>query len=92
LAHHKSAVKRARQGEEARLRNNARKTRVKGLIKEVHQVADEGTPEEAQRVLTTTIRAISKAASKGTFHKKTASRKIARLSRHVHKSQVSDSA
>ncbi len=92
MAHHKSAEKRARQGERARLRNNTRKTRVKGLIKEVHRVANEGTPEEAQQVLIKTIRTIDKAASRGTFLKKTASRKIARLSRFVHKAQISGSA
>lgn len=92
MAHHKSAEKRARQGERARLRNNMRKTRVKGLIKEVHRVASEGSPEEAQQVLIKTIRTIDKAASHGTFLKKTASRKIARLSRFVHKAQISGSA
>ena len=91
MAHHKSAIKRALQGEQARLRNNARKTRIRNLVKEVHQAAAEGTPEEAQAILITTISTISKAASKGTYKKETASRKIARLSRLVHKSQVSDS-
>ena len=46
MATHKSAIKRARQGEDARQRNNARKTRVKGLVKEVNRQVKEGFSEE----------------------------------------------
>ena len=50
------------------------------------------SPEEAQEVLKQAIKAIDRAAAKGTMHRKTASRRIARLSRHVFKAQSSDAA
>ena len=85
MANHKSAIKRARQSEDRRLRNQVRKTRVKNVVKKVRSVA--GSPEESPKALQEAMRVIDNAASKGTLHKKTASRKIARLSRLVFKSQ-----
>ena len=40
MANHKSALKRAKQSETKRLRNKAVKTRVKHLVKNVHQAVD----------------------------------------------------
>lgn len=87
MANHKSAIKRARQNENRRLRNQVRKTRVKNIVKTVRTAT--GTPEESQNALREAMRVINQAASKGTLHKKTASRKIARLSRHLFKAQQS---
>ena len=86
MANHKSALKRVRQSEKRRLRNKINKTRVKNVVKATHEAAAE-SPEKAAELLKSAMQTIDKAASKGTLHRKTASRKIARLARMVFKTQ-----
>lgn len=83
MATHKSAIKRANQSEVRRVRNRARKTVVKNVVKRVRVALASKSVEEAQAALTQAIPVIDKAASKGTLHRKTASRKISRLSSQV---------
>jgi len=83
LANHKSAIKRARQNEVRRLRNKSSKTRVKNITKELRLAADEKSNEAALNKLNTAKSIIDKAAKKGVIHKRTASRKISRLSKLV---------
>jgi small subunit ribosomal protein S20 len=83
LANHKSAVKRARQNEKRRVRNKAVKTRIKHLTKEVRQASGEASKEEALVKLKAAQSIVDKALKKGVIHKKTAARKISRLSRLV---------
>ena len=87
MANHKSAVKRARQSEIRRLRNRAVKTRVKSVVKQVRQAAAENSTEAVQAGLVTAQSAIDKAAKKGVLHKRTAARKISRLSKLARSSQ-----
>jgi small subunit ribosomal protein S20 len=82
LANHKSAIKRARQSEDRRLRNRMTKTQVKNVVKSVRLAADEKSPETAA-TLKQAQSIIDKAAKKGTLHKRTAARKISRLSKLV---------
>ena len=89
MANHKSALKRARQNEQKRLRNQIRKTRVKNMVKATRAAAEEN-PAEAMKTLRETISIIDRAASKGTLHPRTASRKIARLSKMVAKAQTGE--
>jgi len=84
LATHKSAIKRAKQNEARRLRNRARKTRVKNVVKKVRTAIENNSAEEAQAALQEAIPVIDKAASKGSIHHRTAARKISRLSKQVH--------
>jgi len=83
LANHKSAIKRARQNEVRRLRNKSTKTRVKKITKDVQLAADEKSNETALNQLNVAKSIIDKATKKGVIHKRTASRKISRLSRLV---------
>lgn len=83
MANHKSAIKRAKQNENRRLANKAVKTRVKGMVKAVRQAMEAKEAEQAAEALDQAIPVIDKAASKGVIHRKTASRKISRLARHV---------
>lgn len=82
MANHKSAIKRARQSEDRRLRNRMTKTQVKNVVKNVRLAADEKSPETAA-TLKHAQSIIDKAAKKGTLHKRTAARKISRLSKLV---------
>ena len=83
MAEHKSALKRARQNEKRRLRNKSTKTRVKSIVKSVRLSVSEQSKEEVLSELKTAQSIIDNAAKKGVIHKKTASRKISRLSRLV---------
>jgi len=83
LATHKSAMKRARQNIVRRRRNRSVRTRVKNVIKQVRLAIKEGSKEAARAALAKAIPVIDKAAGKGVIHKRTASRKISRLTRQV---------
>jgi small subunit ribosomal protein S20 len=83
LADHKSELKRARQNEIRRMRNKAVKSRVKSIIKEVQLAVGETAIETAREKLNIAKSVIDKAAKKKVLHKRTAARKISRLSRSV---------
>ncbi len=82
MANHKSAKKRAKQSQVRRLRNRSVKTSLKTLEKKVRAAGEAG--DDAKNELMRQIQsAFHKAAKKGIIHKKTASRKISRLSKLV---------
>jgi small subunit ribosomal protein S20 len=83
LANHKSALKRNRQNQKARLRNRSNRSRVKTAIKAIQTAIEEQSVEKAQEALKAAIPVIDKAAVKGAYHKKNASRKVSRLTRRV---------
>lgn len=85
MANHKSAMKRAKQSEARRLRNRARKTRMKTAIRGLEEAISGGSREAMQEQLQQAISIIAKTASKGVIHQNTASRKISRLTRRVNK-------
>ena len=81
MANHKSAIKRARHNEIRRVRNKVTKTRIKGVTKSVRMAA--GSGDDAADALNSAKSVIDNAVKKGAIHKKTAARKISRLSKHV---------
>ena len=81
MANHKSAIKRARQNEIRRLRNKAVKTRIKSIVKDVRSSAGEASGEETKAKLNAAQSVIDKASKKGVIHKRTAARKISRLTK-----------
>ena len=83
MANHKSAEKRNRQALERRLRNRANRSKLKTVVKNLNDAIDAGAAEDAKEALQTAIPVIAKTASKGTIHKKNASRKISRLTKRV---------
>ena len=83
MANHKSALKRARQNELSRLRNKAIKTRVKSIVKDVRSSVEDSSNGDVMAKLTAAQTLIDKASKKGVIHKKTAARKISRLSKLV---------
>ncbi|NOR10739.1 MAG: 30S ribosomal protein S20 [Desulfovibrionaceae bacterium] len=83
MANHKSALKRNRQSLVRRARNRANKSKVKTAVRAVDEAIEQGAVEAAQAALIVAIPVIQKAASKGTFHRKTASRKVSRLTKRV---------
>jgi len=84
LANHKSAIKRNRQNEKRSTRNRGLRTQVKSHTKNVLTAVAEKNVEEAQKSLKEATTIISKVASKGVLHSRTASRKISGLTKKVH--------
>ena len=82
MANHKSAKKRAKQSQVRRLRNRSTKTTLKNLEKSL-RAAQESGADTKDELMRQTQSAIHKAAKKGILHKKTASRKISRLTKLV---------
>ena len=83
LANHPSALKRSRQNLKRRFRNKSVKTRVKKLTKQVRLAVNENSSEAAGAQLNTAKSVIDNASKKGVIHRKTAARKISRLSKFV---------
>ena len=84
MANHKSALKRNRQSLVRRDRNRANRTKVKTAVKKIDTAIEvEVSVEKAQEALLAAIPIIERAAVKGAFHKKTASRKVSRLTKRV---------
>nr|WP_330359992.1 30S ribosomal protein S20 [[Ruminococcus] torques] len=83
LANIKSAKKRILVNETKAARNKAIKSKVKTAVKKVEAAVAAKDAETAKTALRAAIVEISKAGTKGVYHKKTVSRKISRLSKAV---------
>jgi small subunit ribosomal protein S20 len=85
VANHPSAEKRNRQRIKRTLRNRQIKSAVRTLLKRVHTALQGKDKDKAQAALKVAVVALDKAASKGVFHPKAASRTVSRLSAQVHR-------
>ncbi|MCR4671925.1 MAG: 30S ribosomal protein S20 [Lachnospiraceae bacterium] len=85
MANIKSAKKRIKVIEAKTLRNKMIKSGVKTSVKKVYSAIESGDKEAANSALIAATSDIDRAASKGVFHKNTASRKVSRLSQAVNK-------
>ena len=79
MANHKSAMKRARQTIVRTERNRVVKSKVRTAVRDFRAAIAEGKLEDADALLMKATRELRKAASKGVFHKRNASRRVARL-------------
>jgi len=84
MANHPSAEKRNRQRATRTTRNRAVTSNVRTQVKRVRAAIAGKDKAAAQKALKAAISQIDKAATKGTVHRKAASRTIARLSAQVH--------
>lgn len=85
MANIKSAKKRILVERRNAARNKSIKSKVKTAIKKVDEAVAAKDASTANTALTAAISEINRAASKGVYHKKTASRKISRLTIAVNK-------
>ncbi len=85
MANIKSAKKRILVERRNAERNKSIKSCVKTAVKKVDAAVAAKDKDAAATALTAAISEINKAASKGVYHKKTASRKISRLTVAVNK-------
>jgi small subunit ribosomal protein S20 len=88
VANIKSAEKRARIAEKARLRNKAYKSAMKTRIKNFEKLAVDGDLEKAEVALKDASSYLDKLASKGIIHKNAAARKKSRLSKRINNNAV----
>lgn len=88
MANHKSALKRDRQSKVRRLRNRINKSKMKSVVGRVEEAIEAGSEEQAREALQSAASVIQKTASKGSIHKKTASRKVSRLTKRVNQMQA----
>lgn len=79
MAHTRSAIKRIRQAERRRLRNQMVKSRVKTLIKRARSVIEAGNLEQARLSVGDAISALDRAAERGILHRNNAARRKSRL-------------
>jgi small subunit ribosomal protein S20 len=86
MIRHKSTEKRARQNKKRYQSNRAVKssvkTGVKNLLAAIETKNKEGSASQLKKVIST----LNKASSKGIVHKKTASRRISRLTKRTNRS------
>lgn len=85
MANIKSAKKRIKVIETKTLRNKMIKSKVKTIIKKLEAAVAAGDKELAQSLLVTATSELSKACSKGVYHKNTVSRKVSRMATAVNK-------
>ena len=83
MANIKSAKKRVLTSQIRADRNKAVKSRVKTYVKKTEAAIATGDKAVAEEALKVSIGEISKAASKGIYHKNTAARKVSRLTKAV---------
>ncbi len=81
MANIKSAKKRIKVIEKKTARNKRVKGHVKTALKEFDAAIVAGNLEDAKAKLVVAEKKLMQAASKGTLHKKTASRKVSRLTK-----------
>lgn len=85
MANHKSAEKRARQAIRRNKRNTATEASVRTWEKKLRTAIAGGDAAAAKTILSGYMSKITKAATKGVVHTKTASRKIARIAARIEK-------
>lgn len=83
MANIRSQIKRNRQNEARRRRNQAIRSELKTRAKTAITVAETGDAEAAAAALRLAQERLDSAAAKGTLHRRTAARRKSRLTRRV---------
>lgn len=83
MANHPSALKRQRQDKKRRLRNKSYRSTINTSVKKIFSSADEKDSDGTQRYYKEAIAHLDSAVTKGVLHRKTASRRISRLTKRV---------
>lgn len=79
MANHASAKKRIKRNAKRAAINTMRESRIKTFLKKVMSALDAGDATAAEAALKAAQPELDRGAAKGIMHKKTASRKISRL-------------
>ena len=84
MPQHKSAIKRVRQNEVRRLRNNQQRSKLRTLVK---RAMNSTAKDEAEQTYKEAVAYIDRLSVKGILHKNTAARKKSALTRHLNSIQ-----
>ena len=87
MAHHKSAIKRLKTNEKARLHNRTVKGRCRTLEKKLRVVLASPSKEGSEEMLKGLQKALHQAASHRVLKKQTVARKVSRLMKAHHQAQ-----
>jgi len=89
LANHKSALKRMRQSETRRLRNRQVNSNLKTVLKSFYSAVEAKTSgTDMTEIHRQTVSEINRAATRGILHKRTAARKVSRITAYLQKAQA----
>ncbi len=83
MANHASALKRVKQSRKRRLRNKSCKSTIYTAVKKVFSSIEEKNTDAAKTNYIDAVASIDSAVNKGVLHRRTASRKISRLTKKV---------
>jgi len=83
LANHKSALKRIRQSETRRKRNQHIRTQMRTMVKRCREALDSGDAGKAKEAFDVAEREIRRAATKGVIPQKRADRSVGRLAKRL---------
>ncbi|MBW3657183.1 MAG: 30S ribosomal protein S20 [Actinobacteria bacterium] len=83
MANIKSQIKRNRQNEKARQRNQAVRSRLKTELKKFRTAVEAGEREAAEAAFRTATRELDKAATKGVIHGNNAANKKSRMAKKL---------
>ena len=83
----KSAIRRAKKSKKQALVNKARKSKYKSVVKQMTAYLNSGKIKEARNFLPKFHSQLMKIAKTGAVSKKTASRKISRITKKINKSK-----
>jgi small subunit ribosomal protein S20 len=83
MANTKSAQKMVRKIAKRTDRNKMRVSRVRSFLRRVEEALESGNKEDAASALKSVQPELMRAAQKGVYHRKTASRKVSRLAKRV---------
>lgn len=81
MANIKSAIKRAKTNEKARIRNKSVKTNLKTSVKKFEAAVSEGDQAKAQEAFRLAVKKLDMAVTKHVLHKNSASRKKSTLAK-----------
>ena len=87
MANNPSTLKRQKQSEKRRQRNRSYKSSINTAIKKVFASREEKNPEAAKASYEAAVSRLDRAVTKGVLHRKTASRKISRLTRQYRQAE-----
>ena len=87
MANIKSAIRRAKKSKKQALVNKARKSKYKSAVKQMTAYLNSGKIKEARNFLPKFHSQLMKIAKTGVVSKKTASRKISRITKKINKSK-----
>jgi small subunit ribosomal protein S20 len=80
-----SAKKRIRQNQVRRIRNHARKQRLKSGVRRFHDAVHDGDVERARSAFNALSKLVDQTAAKGTIHRNAAARRKSRLARRLNR-------